>query len=239
MTNQPPLAGRVAVITGASRGIGAAVAERYAVAGAKCVLLARTVGGLEDVDDRIRKAGGENALLIPQDLNDLQAIDRLGPALAEQLGRVDILVGNAGMLGTLGPVAQSNPDMWENCFRLNVLANQRLIATLDPLLRASDAGRALFVSSGAAHKDRAHWGAYAASKAALEKMVFAYAAEVAHTPLKVNVIDPGRVRTEMRALAYPGEDPETLPPPEKITDVFVECASPDTENSAQVISATG
>lgn len=231
------LEGRVAVITGASRGIGAAVAKRFAVEGAKCVLIARTVGGLEEVDDEIRALGGESALLVPQDLMKFETLDQLGPALAKQLGRVDILVGNAGMLGTLGPVAQSNPEMWDNVMRLNVLANQRLIATLDPLLRGSDAGRAMFVSSGAAHKHRAHWGAYAASKAALEQMVFAYGEEVRHSQLKVNVIDPGRVRTEMRALAYPGEDPETLPHPDEIAEVFVKLATPESDLSGEIIKA--
>ena len=231
------LSGRVAVITGASRGIGAAVAKAFAAEGAKCVLIARTVGALEEIDDQIQAAGGENALLIPQDLFDLKALDNLGPALQKQLGRVDILVGNAAMLGTLGPVAGSNPDMWEKSFKLNVLANQRLIRTLDPLLRLSDAGRAMFVTSGAAHKDRAHWGAYAASKAALEKMVLAYADEVSHSNLKVNLIDPGRVRTEMRALAYPGEDEKLLPAPDDITGRFVELATPDFQGHGQMYKA--
>jgi NAD(P)-dependent dehydrogenase (short-subunit alcohol dehydrogenase family) len=228
---------RVAVITGASRGIGAAVAKRFAVAGAKCVLIARTVGALEELDDEIRQLGGAPALLVPQDLMKLDALDQLGPSLAKQLGRVDIFVGNAGMLGTLGPVAQSNPEMWENVMRLNVMANQRLIATLDPLLRGSDAGRAIFVSSAAAHKHRAHWGAYAASKAALEQMVLSYAEEVRHTPLTVNVIDPGRVQTEMRALAYPGEDSETLPHPDDIAPSFVKLAAPDFDRSGEIIKA--
>ena len=156
---------------------------------------------------------------------DLNALDQLGPALHKQLGRVDIFVGNAAMLGTLGPVAQSNPDMWEKCFKLNVLANQRLLRTLNPLLMLSDAGRAIFVTSGAAHKDRAHWGAYAASKAALEKMAMAYAAEVEHSNIKVSLLDPGKVRTEMRALAYPGEDPNTLPAPETLGGKFLELAA--------------
>lgn len=231
------LQGRVAVITGASRGIGAAVAKAFAAEGAKCVLIARTVGALEALDDEIQAAGGGNALLIPQDLFDLKALDQLGPQLQQHLGRVDILVGNAAMLGTLGPVAGSNPDMWEKSFKLNVLANQRLIRTLDPLLRLSDAGRAMFVTSGAAHKDRAHWGAYAASKAALEKMVLAYAQEVEHSNLKVNLIDPGRVRTEMRALAYPGEDPKTLPNPEQITERFLELANPSFDGHGKMYKA--
>lgn len=231
------LQGRVAVITGASRGIGAAVAKAFAAEGAKCVLIARTVGALEALDDEIQAAGGENALLIPQDLFDLKALDQLGPQLQQHLGRVDILVGNAAMLGTLGPVAGSNPDMWEKSFKLNVLANQRLIRTLDPLLRLSDAGRAMFVTSGAAHKDRAHWGSYAASKAALEKMVLAYAQEVEHSNLKVNLIDPGRVRTEMRALAYPGEDPKTLPNPEQITERFLELANPSFDGHGKMYKA--
>lgn len=231
------LKNRVAVITGASRGIGASIAKTYAGLGAQCVLIARTIGALEALDDEICAAGGLKPLLVPQDLMKLDHIDGLGAALAEKYGRVDILVGNAGMLGTLSPVAQSNPTMWEKCFKLNVLANQRLIRSLDPLLRGSDAGRAVFVSSGAAHKDRAHWGAYAASKAALEKMVFAYADEVKHSPLKVNVIDPGRVRTMMRADAYPGEDPSVLPSPDDIMDIFVECVRPDYAASGRILKA--
>lgn len=228
---------RVAVITGASRGIGAAVAKAFAAEGAQCVLIARTIGALEALDDDITTAGGLKPLLVPQDLMKQEEIESLGPALAERYGRADILVGNAAILGTLSPVAQSNPDMWENCFRLNVLANQRLIRTLDPLLRGSDAGRAIFVSSGAVHGARAHWGAYAASKAALERMVFSYADEVRHSALKVNVIDPGRIRTEMRALAYPGEDPLTLPHPDEITGRFVELAAPDCTETGQVFKA--
>lgn len=231
------LQGRVAVITGASRGIGAAVAKAFAREGAKCVLIARTVGALEEIDDAIQAEGGENALLIPQDLFDLKALDQLGPQLNQHLGRVDILVGNAAMLGTLGPVAGSNPDMWEKSFKLNVLANQRLIRTLDPMLRQSNAGRAIFVTSGAAHKDRAHWGAYAASKAAMEKMVLAYAEEVGHSNLKVNLVDPGRVRTEMRALAYPGENPEILPEPEQIVARFVEMAAPEFTEHGKMFKA--
>tara|TARA_B100000686_G_C16783526_1_gene973594 strand:- start:1540 stop:2214 length:675 start_codon:yes stop_codon:yes gene_type:complete len=224
MTDQP-LKGRVAVITGASRGIGAATAVALGAAGAKCVLLARTVGALEETDDAIRKAGGENALIIPQDLFQLGRLDQLGPALNQQLGRVDIFIGNAAMLGTLGPVAQSNPDMWEKCFKLNVLANQRLLRSLHPMLVQSDAGRVIFVSSSAAHKDRPHWGAYAASKSALEKMAKAYQLENEHTNIQTHIVDPGRVRTEMRALAYPGEDPKTLPTPDQVASRLAELAA--------------
>ncbi len=232
-----PLDGRVAVITGASRGIGAAVARAYADAGAQCVLIARTIGGLEEVDDQITEAGGLKPLLVPQDLMKLEALDQLGPSLAERYGRVDIFVGNAAMLGTLAPVAGSKPEMWDNTFRLNVLANQRLIRTLDPLLRGSDAGRAIFVSSRAAHKHRAHWGAYASSKAALEAMVMAYAQEVMHSNLKVNIVDPGAVRTAMRAHAYPGEPEENNPAPDEIMDVFLKLADPNFETTGETFQA--
>lgn len=230
------LTGRIAVITGASRGIGAAVARRFAAEGAHVVLLARTVGGLEAVDDAIRAAGGE-ATLVPQDLQDLASLDHLGPTLFERLGRVDILVGNAGHLGQLGPVAHTDPREWQKIFTINVLANQRLLLSLDPLLRASDAGRAVFVTAGAARGPFAYWGAYAASKAALEMMVLTYAAEVSKTALKVNLLDPGVVRTVMRAAAFPGEDASRLPAPETISDAFVDLAAPDCPHHGQIIRA--
>jgi len=219
------LAGRVALITGASRGIGAAVARRFAVEGAHVVLTARTVAGLEEVDDQIRAAGG-SATLVPLDLRDHDAIDRLGPALLERYRRLDILVGNAGLLGTLTPIAQVKPSEWAEVLDVNVTANWRLIRILDPLLRASPSGRALFVTSSVGSKPRAYWAAYAVSKAALEMLAKTYAAEVEKTNLRVNLIDPGRTRTRMRAKAYPGEDPMTLKTPDEITDAFVALAEP-------------
>ncbi len=231
-----PLAGRVALITGASRGIGAAVAERLGAEGAHVVLLARTVGGLEEVDDRVRAKGG-TATLIPADLADHAQLDLLGPALAERFGRLDILIGNAGLLGTLGPVPHHDPKLWDQVVAVNLTANFRLIRALDPALRASDAGRAVFVTSGAAHKGRAYWGAYAATKAALEAMVRAWAAETTKTRLRINLVNPGPIRTSMRAHAFPGEDPATLRPPEAITQVFVDLASPACTSHGEVVEA--
>jgi NAD(P)-dependent dehydrogenase (short-subunit alcohol dehydrogenase family) len=201
---------RVALVTRASRGIGAATALELAKSGVHVVALARTVGGLEELDDKIKAEGG-TCTLMPYDLLKGDLIEGLGPVLFDKFGRLDILVGNAAMLGGLTPLAQTDPSVWERVFALNVTANLRLIRTCDPLLRKSEAGRAVFVTSGAAQSFKPFWGAYAASKAALETMVKVYAAEVAHTNLKVNLFDPGRIRTAMRAQAYPGEDPMTLP----------------------------
>ena len=233
------LEGRVALITGASRGIGAAVARRFATEGAHVVLVARTVGGLEEVDDAIRSAGG-TATLVPLDLTDYTAIDRLGAALFERYQRLDVLVGNAGLLGTLTPLAQVKPAEWSQVLDVNLTANWRLIRSLDPLLRASEAGRAMFVTSSVGTKVRAYWATYAVSKAALEMMVKTYAAELQKTNLRVNLIDPGRTRTRMRAKAYPGEDPMTLKTPEEITEVFVELAEAScTRHGETVIAQPG
>lgn len=218
------LSGRIALITGASRGIGAAVAKRFAAEGAHVILVARTQSALERVDDVIRSAGHEPATLVPMDLADFDRIDELGGVIAKRYGRLDILVGNAGMLGSLSPVAMSKPKMWQQVMDLNFMANYRLIRSFDPLLRASDAGRAMFVTSGASEGAEAYWGAYASSKAALEMLVNTYAAEVAKTDLRVNLIDPGVVRTEMRKEAFPGEDAGKLAMPDSITDRFVELA---------------
>lgn len=219
------LEGRVAVVTGASRGIGAAVAKGLAAEGAHVVLVARTKAGLEEVDDAIRGAGG-SATLVPMDLLDYEAIDRLGGAIWERWKKLDILIANAGQLGVLTPVHQYDPKLWQEVLAVNVVANQRLVRSLDPLLRQSDAGRAIFVTSGAAQGERAFWGAYAVSKAALEAMVRSYAAETRTTALRVNILDPGATRTGMRAAAYPGEDPEKLKTPEALVPRFLELASP-------------
>ncbi|MEE8122578.1 MAG: SDR family NAD(P)-dependent oxidoreductase [Alphaproteobacteria bacterium] len=217
------LAGRISLITGASRGIGAAVARRFAAEGSHVILVARTVGGLEEADDAIRTGGGI-ATLMPMDLTEFEKIDRMGAAVAERCGRLDVLVGNAGILGTLSPMGHIEPQAWDQVIAVNLTANWRLIRSLDPLLRASGSGRAIFVTSGAADGVHPYWGAYAVSKAALEAMVRTWAGEVTKTPLKVNLVDPGALRTRMRAEAYPGEDPMTLEPPEAVTDVFVELA---------------
>ena len=229
------LAGRIALITGASRGIGRAVALRFAREGAHVIALARTQGGLEELDDEIKKITGKPATLIVESITDFDKLDQVGAKLFERYGKLDILVGNAAVLGQLSPMPHYTPKMWNDVFAVNVTANFRLIRSLDALLRASDAGRAIFVTSSVAQNARMYWGPYAASKAALENMVLTYAAETAHTNLKVNLINPGAVRTKMRAAAFPGEKPETLPAPEAITDIFVEAASPAFTQTGQLL----
>jgi NAD(P)-dependent dehydrogenase (short-subunit alcohol dehydrogenase family) len=231
------LAGRIALVTGASRGIGAAVAERFAAEGAHLVLAARTVGGLEETDDAVRRASGHSATLVPLDLTEFDKIDSLGASLFERFGRLDVLVGNAGVLGMLAPAGHIQPAVWQRVMDVNLTANWRLIRSLDPLLRASEAGRAVFVTSGVAVGSHAYWGAYAASKAALEALVRSYAAEVTKTKLKVNLLDPGVVRTRMRALAFPGENPDSLPPPAAVTDLFVDLAAADCTRHGEVVRA--
>ena len=229
------LEGRIALITGASRGIGAAVARRFAREGAHLVLVARTVGGLEEIDDAVRAAGGA-ATCAPFDLLDYPAIDRLGGVIAERHGRLDVLVGNAAMLG-LRPMGHYPTEDWERLFALNVTANWRLIRAFDALLRASDAGRAIFVTAAAARSHTAYWGAYAASKAALESMAMTYAAELTKTDVRVNLIEPVATRSRLRSEAMPGEDPQTLPHPDAITDAFVDLASPDCQRNGEIVSA--
>jgi len=231
------LDGRIALVTGASRGIGAAVAERFAAEGAQVVLTARTVGGLEDTDDRVKAAGGAKATLIPLDLTDGERLDALGPALYERFGRLDIVVGCAGILGALSPLPHYEAETWEAVMAVNLNANWRLLRTVDPLLRASEAGRAIFVTSGVTEAPRAYWGPYAVSKAGLEMMVGIYAQEVAKTAVRANLIDPGPVRTAMRAQAYPAEDPGTLPPPEDVAPAFVELALPSCVRNGEVVRA--
>jgi NAD(P)-dependent dehydrogenase (short-subunit alcohol dehydrogenase family) len=221
----PDLKGRVAVVTGASRGIGRATALALAEAGAHVVAVARTVGGLEELDDAIKAKGG-SATLVPCDLKDFPAIDRLGAAIHDRWGKLDILVANAGMLGPLSPLGHVEPKTFDEVMAVNVTANWRLIRSLDPLLQASDAGRALFLSSGAAHKTPAFWGAYSVSKAALQALAMTYAQENLNTRVRVNLVNPGPLRTRMRAEAMPGEDPETLRTPEELAPRIVRLASP-------------
>lgn len=232
------LAGRIALITGASRGLGAALAQRFAAEGAQLILVARKSAGLEAVDDAVRAAGGSGATLVPIDLRDFDAIDRLGGVLFERHGRLDVLVGNAGLLGTLTPLAKIKPQEWDEVLAVNLTANWRLIRSMDPLLRRSEAGRAIFVSSGAAKGPRAYWATYAVSKAALEMLAGIYAAETVKTTLRVNTVDPGRMRTRMRATAYPGEDPATVPEPACVTDIFVELAEAACTRHGEVIRLT-
>ena len=230
------LAGRIALITGASRGIGRAVALRFAAEGAEVVLVARTQGALEEVDDEIRGGGGK-AVLIPADLTDFDKIDHIGAALYERFGHLDILVGNAGILGVLSPVAQTDPKVWEQTMAVNLTANWRLIRSMDPLLRLSDAGRAIFVTSGVGAKPRAYWSGYAVSKAALNALVMVYAGEIAKTKMRANLIDPGATATRMRTEAYPGEDPGSIKTPEQITDLFVELAEPACARNGEIVDA--
>jgi NAD(P)-dependent dehydrogenase (short-subunit alcohol dehydrogenase family) len=227
------LSGRVALITGASRGIGAAVAKAYAKAGAHVVLLARTVGALEALDDEIRELGG-TATLMPADLRDPDPLDNLGPLLMQKFGRLDIFVANAAVLGTLSPLPHAKAGDWDKVMNVNLTANFRLTRTLDPLLRASDAGRAIYVSAGES-AGTAYWSAYAVSKAALECLARTYAAETMKTNLRVNMIDPGRVRTGLRAEAFPGEDPKTVPAPDTIVDHFLELAVPACNRHGQMV----
>lgn len=231
------LSGRIALVTGASRGIGRAVALRFAQEGAIVVALARTKKDLESLDDEIRKATGQSAILVAESVTDYAKIEQVGVALAERFKKLDILVGNAATLIQLSPLTHYTPKQWDEIFAINVTSNWRLLRSVEPLLKASDAGRAIFVSSGAAHTDKMYWGPYGASKAALERMMQIYANEVAHTNLRVNILDPGRVRTKMRATAYPGEDPETLPPPDKITEAFVRLAEPACQLNGQLVKA--
>ena len=231
------LDGRVALVTGASRGLGAAVARRFGAEGARLVLVARTVGGLEEVDDAVVAAGGHGATLVPLDLADEPAIDRLGGAIFERHGRLDILVANAATLGALSPTGRLDPEVWRRSLALNLTANWRLIRSMEPLLRRSDAGRALFVTSGAARSAPAYWGAYAAGKAGLEALVASWAAELEKTAVKANLIDPGALRTAMRARAFPGEDPLGLPEPETVTECFVAMALPSwRRNGARIVA---
>ena len=229
MTDQV-LKGRIALVTGASRGIGQAVALGLAEAGAHVIALGRTQGALENLDDQIFAATGQHATLVPIDLmKQPEGLDPLGATIHERWGRLDILVGAAGVLGALTPVGHLDPKAWDMIMATNLTANWRLIRAMDPLLRASDAGRAIFLSSGVAQTWRAFWGGYAASKAGLEALVGCYDDEMENTPVRAICVNPGAMRTKMRAGAYPGEDPLTLPEPKEIVPLIVELARPDRE----------
>jgi NAD(P)-dependent dehydrogenase (short-subunit alcohol dehydrogenase family) len=234
MTDQH-LAGRIALVTGASRGIGRATSIALARAGAHVVAVARDVGRLEDLDDAIRKEGGA-ATLVPMDMKDFAAIDRAGQAVFERWGKLDSLFGNAAILGPLTPLTHLQPAAWTEIMQINLTANWRLIRAFDPLLRLSDAGRALFVSSAVAHGARPFWGPYAISKAALESMVRTYASELAGTTVRANILNPGPTRTDMRAAAMPGEDPMTLPAPEELTPLIVELLSPECDDNGELFA---
>jgi NAD(P)-dependent dehydrogenase (short-subunit alcohol dehydrogenase family) len=231
------LTGRIALVTGASRGIGKAAAIALAAAGAHVICLARTVGGLEATDDEIKKEGG-TATLVPLNIRDFDALDRLGQTIFERWGKLDAFFGNAGSLGVLTPLSHLEPKVFQELIEVNVTANWRLIRSLDPLLRQSDAGRALFVTSGAARKHTPFWGGYGMAKAALESLALTYAQECATTNVKVNLLSPGAVRTGMRARAMPGEDPMTLPPPEALAPLIVELLSPSNTKNGEIVVFT-
>lgn len=231
-----PLTDKVALVTGASRGLGAELAKQLGALGAHVVLVARTVGGLEEVDDDIRAAGGQ-ASLLPLDLRQFDQIDAAAAALYERFGKLDMLVGNAAVLGSLTPLGHADAKMWQQVMDVNVTANFRLIRGFDPLLRRADAGRAVFVTSGAAQGNFAYWGAYGTSKAALEALVMTYAAEVAKTNMRVNLFDPGIMRTAMRAQAFPAEDPSQLADPADVARAMLPLLLPDCAQHAMRAAA--
>ena len=225
MSETLDLSGRVALVTGASRGIGYFLAKELAAAGAHVVAVARTVGGLEELDDEIRAAGGQ-ATLVPLDLTDMAGIDRLGGAIHERWGKLDVLAANAAILGVIAPVGHVEAKVFEKVMAVNVTATWRMIRSVDPLLKLSDAGRAIVMSSGAAHSARAYWGPYAASKAAVEALSRSWADETRNTPLRINCVNPGATRTAMRAQAMPGENPQALPHPSEVAKKIAALASP-------------
>ncbi len=236
--HSPRLSGRIALVTGATRGIGRAVALALAREGAHLIATGRTSGALEELDDAIKSAGGAAATLVTLNLKHGDKIDALGPTLFQRFGKLDILVGNAGVLGNLSPLPHYTTEAWNELIEINLTANWRLLRTLDPLLQRSDAGRAIFVTSGAAQAQNAYWGPYAVAKAGLEALVKTYAVETASTAVKANLINPGPIATRMRAKAFPGEDPRTLKTPEDIAPLFVDLALPSLQYSGKIFDFT-
>ena len=224
------------MVTGATRGIGYAIALGLASAGAHVIAVGRTQGALEALDDQIRALGAEATTLVPLDLTEPDGIDRLGAALYERWGRLDICVAAAGLLGLTTPVAHLDPKVWDKVLAVNLTANYRLIRSMDLLLRQAEAGRLALLTSGAAQRPRAFWGAYAASKAGLEALAAVYRDETEHTNVRVSVINPGPMRTKMRAQAFPGEDPMSLPAPEEIVPLVLELVAPGSQPPADVVS---
>ena len=238
MTDSKPLEGKLALVTGASRGIGAATAEALAAAGAHVILIARTSTALEEIEDRIHETGG-SATIAPLDLTDGDSIGKLGAAVAERWQKLDILVLNAAMLGSLTPVEHIDPKEYSRILTLNVGSNQALIAAFDPLLRKAERADVVGVTSSVGHKPRAFWGAYGSSKAAFENLLGAYAEETEHTGrVRVHIVDPGATRTRMRQLAFPGEEPESVKPPETVADFILQRLSTDVP-SGQLVRAAG
>lgn len=225
---------RIALVTGASRGIGKAAAKALARQGAHIIATARTQAGLEELDDEIKAEGG-TATLVTMDLNDRPALPRLAAAINERWGHLDIMILNAGILGTLAPVAHLDEDTWDEVIALNLSACFRLIHHLDPLFRQSHAGRAVLVTSGAAQANMPYWSAYAASKAGLDALGKCWANELLQTPHKVNMLSPGRIATNMIGQAFPGIDKSTLPSPDDIAEAFVKLCLPDCPHQAQIL----
>lgn len=228
-----PLTDRIALVTGASRGIGAALALELAKAGAHVIAVARTVGGLEELDDKIKAAGG-SATLVPLDMKDAEGIARFTPALTERYGRLDVLVGNAGRLTTPSPLGHIEPKSWDEVMTVNVTANWHLIRALDPLLQKSDAGRAVFITSAVAYMARPYFGLYAASKAALDAIARTYASECANTKVRVNLFSPGQTATRMIQTAFPGIDPQTLPTAEDVAQAIVPLCLPACNENGKI-----
>ncbi|QND50048.1 SDR family NAD(P)-dependent oxidoreductase [Rhizobium lusitanum] len=224
---------KIALVTGASRGIGYFTALELAKAGAHVIACARTVGGLEELDDAIKAVGG-SATLVPFDLADMNAIDALGASIFERWGKLDILVANAGVLGVISPIGHIEAKVFEKVMTVNVTATWRLIRSVEPLLMRSDAGRAIILSSAAAHRCRPFWGAYSASKAAVEALARTWAGETQSTPLRITSVDPGATRTAMRAQAMPGEDPDTLPHPRDVAQAILPLAGPDVTETGKL-----
>ena len=234
MTDSKPFAGKLALVTGGSRGIGAATAEALAEAGAHVILVARTASALEEVEDRIHEAGG-TATIAPLDLTDGESIGKLAVAVAERWEKLDILVLNAAMLGSLTPVQDIDPKEYSRLLSLNLLAPQALIAAFDPLLKKADKADIVALTSSVGGEPRAFWGAYGSSKAALETLVGAYADETAFTNrIRIHIVDPGATRTRMRALAFPGEEPESVKPPEVVGRAILERLLADVQTGEKV-----
>ena len=231
----PDFTDRVVLVTGASRGIGRACALAFAQAGAQVIAAARTQGALEALDDEVTAATGRAATLVPMTLTDGEAIDRLGGAIFERWGRLDVLFANAGDLGVVTPVAHLDPAAWDRAVAVNMTANYRLIRSMDPLLRAAPAGRAVFLTTGLTTVDRPFFGVYAATKAGMEALVRSYMEETEHTGVRCALLSPGPMRTRMRAAAFPGEDPQDLPPPEALVPLALELSRGDREPPREVV----